>query len=99
TQLRRLTRYGERVGVAFQITDDVLDVEAPPALTGKDRGRDEIRGKATFPAVMGLPAAQARARQPGDDAVEELRGFPKSADPLRAIARYIGSRVGEPPRR
>ena len=49
--LRRLTRYGECLGLAFQIADDILDAEAPTSVTGKEQGRDGVRHKATFPAI------------------------------------------------
>jgi geranylgeranyl diphosphate synthase type II len=98
TELRRLTRYGELVGVAFQIADDVLDAEAPSRVTGKERGRDAVRQKATFPAVLGLPAAKARARELLDEALAELAGFPRRAEALRAIARHIVERACGPSR-
>lgn len=92
-QLRRLTRYGECLGLAFQIADDVLDAEAASARTGKVEGRDRARGKATFPAVLGLPAAKERAAGLRDQAVEVLRPFAATADPLREIVRFVVARA------
>ncbi|MFN8641369.1 MAG: farnesyl diphosphate synthase [Candidatus Binatia bacterium] len=92
-QLRRLTRYGECLGLAFQIADDILDVEAPTARTGKTEGRDRQRRKATFPAVLGLPATKARARALRDTALGALRPLPESAEPLRALVRFIVERA------
>jgi len=94
-QLRALTRYGECLGLAFQIADDILDVEAPSARTGKSVGRDDQRRKATFPAVLGLPAAKARARELRDQALAALGGFPAAADPLRAMARFVVERAAD----
>jgi geranylgeranyl diphosphate synthase type II len=93
TQLRRLTRYGECLGLAFQIADDILDVEAPTARTGKSEGRDRQRRKATFPAVLGLPAAKARAHELREGALTALRDLPESADPLRALVRFVVDRA------
>jgi geranylgeranyl diphosphate synthase, type II len=92
-QLRHLTRYGEYVGVAFQIADDILDAEAASSVTGKTEGRDAQRRKVTFPAVLGLPAAKERARELLDRALEELADFGRPADPLRALARFIVGRA------
>lgn len=95
-QLRRLTRYGEFVGLAFQVADDILDAEGTPTVTGKNSGRDRVRHKATFPAVLGLPATKERARELLSDALRELRGFGDAAQPLRDIARFVVERACTP---
>ena len=92
-QLRRLTRYGEFVGLAFQLADDILGAEGSPKLTGKTSGRDQERHKATFPAVLGLPETKERARELLADALQELRTFGPAAEPLREIARFIVARA------
>lgn len=92
-QLRALTRYGECLGLAFQIADDILDVEAPSVRTGKSVGRDGERRKATFPAVLGLTAAKTRARELRDQALAALATMPAAADPLRALARFVVERA------
>lgn len=94
-QLRALTRYGECLGLAFQIADDILDVEAPTARTGKRVGRDDERRKATFPAVLGLPAAKTRARELRDGALAALASFPAVADPLRALVTFVVGRAAD----
>ena len=94
-QLRALTRYGECVGLAFQVADDILDVEAPSARTGKSVGRDGERRKATFPAVLGLAAAKTRARELRDEALAALDGMSAAADPLRALARFVVDRAAD----
>jgi geranylgeranyl diphosphate synthase type II len=94
--LRSLTRYGERLGLAFQVADDILDAEAPTSVTGKASGRDAVLHKATYPAVLGLPAAKQRARELLEQALDALDRFDRRADPLRAIARLAVGRAGEP---
>lgn len=91
--LRHLTRYAEFVGLAFQVADDILDEEGATRVTGKVGGRDRIRHKATFPAVLGLPAAKQRVRELLDSALAEISGFGRPADPLRQVARLIVARA------
>jgi geranylgeranyl diphosphate synthase type II len=83
-----MTRFGEAVGLAFQIADDILDIEGTTEEIGKDAGSDEARGKATYPAVMGLAAAKLRAGELVEMALDALAGFDAKADPLREIAKY-----------
>ncbi|HTP66468.1 MAG TPA: farnesyl diphosphate synthase [Geobacteraceae bacterium] len=87
-----MTRYGEAVGLAFQIADDILDIEGTTEEIGKDAGSDEARGKATYPAVMGLAEAKKRAAELVEMALEALAGFDEKAEPLREIARYVVAR-------
>ena len=91
-QLAAITRYGEAAGLAFQIADDILDIEGTTEEIGKDAGSDEARGKATYPAVMGLAAAKVEAQSMMDEALRALKIFGAEADPLREIARYIVQR-------
>jgi len=91
-QLAAIRRYGEAAGLAFQIADDILDIEGTTEEIGKDAGSDEARGKATYPAVMGLAAAKQEAHAMMDAAFSALEPFGKTAEPLRAIARYIVER-------
>ncbi len=91
-QLAAITRYGEAAGLAFQIADDILDIEGTTEEIGKDAGSDEARGKATYPAVIGLAAAKEEAQFMMDEALGALAVFGVEADPLREIARYIVQR-------
>jgi geranylgeranyl diphosphate synthase, type II len=91
-QLASITRYGEAAGLAFQIADDILDIEGTTEEIGKDTGSDEARGKATYPAVMGLAAAKQEAQSMMDEALRALKIFGAEADTLREIARYIVQR-------
>jgi geranylgeranyl diphosphate synthase type II len=92
-QLRRLTRYADCIGLAFQVADDILDAEGSATATGKRVGRDRERQKATFPAVIGLQASKERARELRSRALRELRDFDHRADALREIAHFIVSRA------
>ncbi|WP_243371255.1 polyprenyl synthetase family protein [Geotalea sp. SG265] len=92
TEADSLTRYGEAIGLAFQIADDILDIEGTTEEIGKDAGSDQARGKATYPAVMGLPEAKKRAAELVDIALDALSTFDGKADPLREIATYIVKR-------
>lgn len=87
-----LTRYADAVGLAFQIADDILDVEGTTEELGKDAGSDQARGKATYPALMGLEASKARANELVEMALGALSSFDERAEPLRAIASYIVKR-------
>ena len=91
-KLAAITRYGEAAGLAFQIADDILDIEGTTEEIGKDAGSDQARGKATYPAVIGLAAAKVEAREMMDEALRSLDIFGAEADPLREIARYIVQR-------
>ncbi len=91
-KLAAITRYGEAAGLAFQIADDILDIEGTTEEIGKDAGSDEARGKATYPAVIGLAAAKQEAKAMMDEAFKALEIFGSEADPLREIAAYIVKR-------
>ena len=91
-QLAAIRRYGEAAGLAFQIADDILDIEGTTEEIGKDAGSDVARGKATYPAVIGLADARQEARAMMDEAMRALEPFGAEADPLREIAAYIVSR-------
>ncbi|WP_019624946.1 (2E,6E)-farnesyl diphosphate synthase [Thioalkalivibrio sp. ALJT] len=91
--LDRLTRYAECIGLAFQIRDDVLDVEGDPEVLGKACGADARLDKATFPSLQGLEASRERAVALVDEALAELQPFDQEADLLRFLARYIVDRM------
>jgi geranylgeranyl diphosphate synthase, type II len=90
--LTALTDYGERIGLAFQIADDILNVEGDRTLLGKGTGSDAARGKVTFPALMGIEPSRARAQELVAGAVAALSLFDGRAEPLRGIARYVLAR-------
>jgi geranylgeranyl diphosphate synthase type II len=86
--LRRVGRYGEFLGLAFQIADDIMDA-ADPAGEGKSREKK----KATYPSVVGLSAARGRLGELHHQCLKEIELFGKDADPLRGIARAIVERA------
>ncbi|OWP47958.1 (2E,6E)-farnesyl diphosphate synthase [Pseudomonas nitroreducens] len=90
--LEALRRYAEAVGLAFQVQDDILDVESDTVTLGKTQGKDQAHDKPTYPALLGLDAAKAYALALRDQALAALEGFGDSAEPLRALARYIVER-------
>ncbi len=92
-QLRALTRYADYIGLAFQVADDILDAEAHTATTGKTRGRDQARHKATFPSLLGFSAAKERARDLLRQAQQALKPLGPEAQPLHEIANYIVARA------
>jgi farnesyl diphosphate synthase len=87
-----LDRYGAAVGQAFQIADDLLDVEGDPALVGKQTGKDAEAGKATIVGILGVDGAKARLRTIVSDAEAALKPFGKSADVLIAGAKFVADR-------
>lgn len=88
----RLGRFGERLGLAFQIADDALDVEGSREEIGKTAGKDASSGKVTYPAVYGLAESRRRAAQLIGEAIGELEPFGPRADLLRGLARYAIAR-------
>ena len=92
-QLRALSCYGENIGLAFQIVDDVLDVEQPSETLGKTAGKDAQQHKITFPAVYGLERSREMAEQERMAAHIALRSFDDRAERLRELADYIVRRT------
>ncbi len=91
-QVEALVRYVDALGLAFQVKDDLLDVEGDPRITGKSSGSDEKSHKATYPALYGIENTRQRARDLLDQALLSLRDFDHLADPLRAIASFVVER-------
>ena len=91
-QLQALQTYAQAIGLAFQVQDDILDVESDTATLGKRQGADIARDKPTYPALLGLDAAKAYALELRDQAQQALRPFDAAAEPLRELARYIVER-------
>ena len=88
-QVRALSVAGANLGLAFQIVDDILDVVASSEELGKTAGKDQIQQKATYPAIHGLEASRARARDLIDAADAALAVLGPRAEPIRALGRFI----------
>jgi farnesyl diphosphate synthase len=89
----RLDRYGKCIGLAFQIRDDILDVEGDTAVIGKAQGADQALNKPTFPSVIGLDASREQARTLCAEAQQAIEPLGAEADLLRWIADYIVTRI------
>jgi geranylgeranyl diphosphate synthase type II len=85
--------YGEEIGLAFQIQDDILDVTGDTAVLGKRAGADAAHGKPNYPSVFGLERARELALQHRDRALKALTGLGAAREPLSALAHYVVDRV------
>lgn len=88
-QIDQLEIYAKNIGLAFQVADDILNVEGDPAVMGKAVGTDNARGKSTYPSIMGLNKSKEFAKKLVRNALQALDDFDSNADSLRAIACYI----------
>jgi geranylgeranyl diphosphate synthase type II len=91
--VRQMKAYGHTIGLAFQIVDDILDIESTTEELGKDVGSDVENGKATYPSVVGLEASRARALDLYRLSVDQLSAMPCDTADLRDIAAFIVARV------
>jgi geranylgeranyl diphosphate synthase type II len=87
--LRRMQRFGRRIGLLFQITDDILDRTGDSRRLGKTAGKDEAQGKATYPAAAGMDEAHARARQLAREASADLAPYGQRAGVLLQFTDYL----------
>jgi geranylgeranyl pyrophosphate synthase len=88
----RLDRYAHNIGLAFQVHDDILDVEGETETLGKPQGSDQERDKPTYPNLLGMAAAKATASRLCEEAISALDCFGANADPLRWLADFIVKR-------
>ena len=88
-QFSAIVSYGEKIGLAFQISDDILDIVGDTETMGKKSGADVEKGKMTYPAVVGLDKSRHIQSELIDKAIDALNVFDHRAEPLRGIARYI----------
>ena len=90
--IEALNKYGEKIGLAFQIQDDIIDIESPSSISGKDQGSDINQNKITYPSIVGLEESRTRARELASEAKEVLHLSHKNADNLHKLADYIVQR-------
>jgi geranylgeranyl pyrophosphate synthase len=88
-----LELFGDEIGLAFQIQDDILDVEGDAAVLGKTTGADAALSKPTYPSTVGLPAARERARDLRDRAIGALGPLGPRSAPLVELAQFVVSRI------
>jgi geranylgeranyl diphosphate synthase type II len=91
-KVEALAGYGRAIGLAFQIADDILDIEGSTEVLGKTAGSDVARGKVTYPAAVGLEGSRQAAQTLVNQALAALERFDNKAEPLRALAKYIIAR-------
>ena len=94
SQCKALTHYGEKLGLAFQVTDDLLDVQGEERKLGKAVGKDQAKGKATYPGLFGIADSRRKAEVLVEEALGHLQSFDGRANPLREIAKFILERTG-----
>jgi geranylgeranyl diphosphate synthase type II len=88
-----LEQFGKNLGLAFQISDDLLDLKGEQDKMGKRVGKDHVKGKLTYPAAVGVPASEEMAAKLIQDAVASLARFGSRADPLIELANFVISRT------
>ena len=92
-QLGALKTYAQAIGLAFQIQDDILDVESSTEQLGKQQGSDIANHKSTYTSILGLEQARSQAAELHQKSLDSLAVFAEQADPLRGIARFIVNRA------
>ncbi|HSW64708.1 MAG TPA: farnesyl diphosphate synthase [Dissulfurispiraceae bacterium] len=92
-QLDLLRSYGQNIGIAFQVVDDILDVVGEPGVIGKPAGSDEKKRKMTYPKLYGVEQSKQKAEELIASAIDALSSFDEKSEPLRALARYLAKRT------
>ena len=90
--IEALSKYGEKIGLAFQIQDDIIDIESPSSISGKDQGSDIDQNKITYPSIVGLEGSRTKARELASEAKEILHLLQKNTDNLLKLADYVVQR-------
>ena len=90
--IESLIEYGDKIGLAFQIQDDIIDIESPSSISGKDQGSDVEKDKPTYPSIVGIENSKVRAFDLAKEAKEKLQPLEKNTDNLCKLADYIISR-------
>lgn len=87
--LNAITRYGENIGISFQIIDDILDIEGDTDELGKTTGSDERKKKMTYPCIYGIESSRKKTEELVSEAIYAIKGLSNRAEPLREMAKYI----------
>ena len=88
-ELDCLKTYAQKIGLLFQIVDDILDIESDASTLGKNTGRDVALGKSTYPALLGLDGAKEYAKKTCDEAIKAIEPLGKRLDDLKSLALYL----------
>ena len=88
-QTLSLDKYAKNIGLAFQVTDDILNIEGDPNIMGKAVGTDKLRRKSTYPSILGLEESRNLAKNLVNNALQAIADFDTRSEPLRAIAAYV----------
>jgi geranylgeranyl diphosphate synthase, type II len=88
-EIDAMTEYGSNIGLAFQVIDDILDIEGETEVLGKPKGSDEKKKKMTYPRLYGIEKSREKAKELVRSAITSLVPFGEKAEPLREIARYL----------
>ena len=91
-QLKSLKTYSHKIGLLFQIVDDILDIESDAATLGKNTGRDVALGKSTYPALLGLDGAKEYARKTYEEAIQAIKPLGDKLSDLNDFAYYLLTR-------
>ena len=92
SDLESLHLYGQSIGLAFQVQDDILDIEGDTQILGKPQGSDISNNKSTYPAILGLKGAKQKAQDLTEQAIEQLSNVNANTDMLAKLAKYIVER-------
>jgi len=88
-QILSLDEFAKNIGLAFQVADDILNVEGDPKIMGKAAGTDKLRHKSTYPSILGLAESKNFAKRLVSNALQAIKDFDNRSEPLRAIAAYV----------
>lgn len=87
--LSLFTEYGQRIGMVFQIVDDILDITGEPSEIGKTAGSDQRKRKLTYPSIYGIERSRQKAKELAEEAVDIISGLGMNGEPLKEIALYL----------
>ena len=93
TMLKAILSYGEKLGLAFQIRDDIIDIESPEEVSGKKQGSDILQKKITYPALIGMDESKKRASLLMEEAINSLSVFSQDTTDLKNLAYYVIERT------
>jgi geranylgeranyl pyrophosphate synthase len=91
-ELLILKAYGQKIGLAFQIRDDIIDVESPSSESGKPQGSDAMKEKITYPSLVGIKESKIRSQELAEEALEILSSLKLKTDKISSLTSYVVTR-------